>query len=72
MVWARSLTWGTLGFLLASVVGCASSSEAKASPDVRPNKAEPFEITDYNGQVRTLSKLTAEGPLVLVFLRGFG
>ena len=61
--------WAVMGWLLLSA-SCASSAEKAVSPE-QSLKPQPFEIKDQNGVSHSLSGLTAEGPLVLVFLRGF-
>lgn len=51
-------------FILMSVVGLSALITGMAAPD--------FEATSYDGRQITLSALRQQGPVMIVFLRGFG
>ncbi|MCA9667650.1 MAG: hypothetical protein KC503_18750 [Myxococcales bacterium] len=56
--------------LSGSLAACARfEGQLRYVPDAKA--APTFSATAQDGQARSLSHLTATGPLVLVFLRGF-
>lgn len=59
-------------FVFAAVVLAAASPNASAQTPLVVGQAAPdFRLPALNGEAVQLSKLTAQGPVVLVVLRGF-
>jgi hypothetical protein len=53
----------------ASAGGCEMLEEGDAAPELRDEQGEP--ARDMDGSAVSLEELRSEGPVLLVFLRGF-
>ena len=55
---------------LVATAGCGTL-QSRGEPLTAADEAAPFSLTSHTGETVTLGDLTADGPAVVVFYRGF-
>lgn len=55
----------------SGISGCFTKLETRAPAMNAASLAPEFELPDSGGEIHRLSELTAEGPAVVVFYRGY-
>ena len=63
--------WNCVGWMLVAVCGLAMPSRAVAAPLEVGEVAPDAHLTKLDGSMLQLGELCAQGPVVLVFLRGY-